>query len=102
VFFFLASILSSRHIVSILQALLKHNAKVYMASRSPEKAKAAIEDLKAKTGKEALFLKLDLADLKSVKAAAEQFMRCVVFVFWTENYGPDAYPMPVRRKSFMP
>ncbi|KAK7451072.1 short-chain alcohol dehydrogenase [Stygiomarasmius scandens] len=57
-----------------VKALLEHNAKVYMASRNPEKAKAAIEDLKAKTGKEALFLKLDLADLKNVKAAAEEFL----------------------------
>ncbi|KAF5371625.1 hypothetical protein D9758_003597 [Tetrapyrgos nigripes] len=56
------------------KALLEHNAKVYMASRNTEKAKAAIEDLKKKTGKEALFLKLDLADLMSVKAAAEEFM----------------------------
>ncbi|KAF5343485.1 hypothetical protein D9758_015640 [Tetrapyrgos nigripes] len=57
-----------------IEALLEHNAKVYMASRNSEKAMAAIEDLKTKTGKEALFLKLDLADLKSVKAAAEEFM----------------------------
>ncbi|KAF5343488.1 hypothetical protein D9758_015647 [Tetrapyrgos nigripes] len=57
-----------------IEALLEHNAKVYMASRNTEKAMAAIEDLKTKTGKEALFLKLDLADLKSVKAAAEEFM----------------------------
>jgi len=64
-----------------IQALLEHNAKVYMASRNPEKAKTAIEDLKAKTGKEALFLKLDLADLKNVKAAAEEFLRRVIRLF---------------------
>ncbi|THU77863.1 hypothetical protein K435DRAFT_606119, partial [Dendrothele bispora CBS 962.96] len=40
-----------------------------------EKAKAAIKDLKQKTDKEAIFLKLDLADLKSVKEAAEEYMR---------------------------
>ncbi|KAG6916435.1 hypothetical protein DXG01_006763 [Tephrocybe rancida] len=44
-----------------------------MAARSPEKAQAAIEDLRAQTGKDAIFLKLDLADLKSVKAAATEF-----------------------------
>jgi len=38
-----------------------------------DKAQAAIEDLQAQTGKEAIFLKLDLADLKSVKAAALEF-----------------------------
>ncbi|THU94703.1 NAD(P)-binding protein [Dendrothele bispora CBS 962.96] len=58
-----------------IQALLEHDAKVYMASRNEEKAKAAIKDLKQKTGKEAIFLKLDLADLKSVKEAAEEYMR---------------------------
>jgi retinol dehydrogenase 12 len=53
--------------------LLEHNAKVYLGARNQTKAKAAIEDLKQKTGKEAIWLKLDLADLKSVKAAAEEF-----------------------------
>lgn len=60
------------------QALLEHNAKVYVAARNPEKAQKAIEDLKTATGKQALFLKLDLADLKSVKAAGEEFNRYVV------------------------
>lgn len=54
-----------------------HNAKVYMASRTPEKARAAIKDLRKETGKEALFLRLDLADLRSIKAAAEEFLRLV-------------------------
>ncbi|OCH84893.1 NAD-P-binding protein [Obba rivulosa] len=56
-----------------IKALLTHNAKVYLAARSPEKAQAAIAELKEATGKEAIFLKLDLADLKSVKAAAEEY-----------------------------
>ncbi|KAA1473087.1 NAD-P-binding protein [Dentipellis sp. KUC8613] len=57
-----------------VKALLVHGAKVYIATRSEEKSKAAIEQLKAETGKEALFLKLDLADLPSVKKAAEEFL----------------------------
>ncbi|KAF8177007.1 hypothetical protein BJ912DRAFT_692851 [Pholiota molesta] len=56
------------------KALLEHDAKVYVASRNPQKAAQAIMDLEKQTGKTALFLKLDLADLKSVKAAAEEFM----------------------------
>jgi NAD(P)-dependent dehydrogenase (short-subunit alcohol dehydrogenase family) len=56
--------------------LLAHNAKVYLAVRNEEKAQSAINELKEQTGKEAIFLKLDLADLKSVKASAEEFMRC--------------------------
>jgi retinol dehydrogenase-12 len=55
--------------------LLAHNAKVYIAVRNEEKAKSAIAELKEQTGKEAFFLKLDLADLESVKSSAEEFIR---------------------------
>jgi NAD(P)-dependent dehydrogenase (short-subunit alcohol dehydrogenase family) len=47
---------------------------VYIAARSSIKAEEAIKELKTGTGKLALFLKLDLADLKSVKRAAEEFL----------------------------
>ena len=59
------------------QALLAKNAKVYIAARSEDRAKAAMEDLKQATGKEAIWLKLDLASLESVKAAVEEFLGCV-------------------------
>ena len=48
---------------------------MYLAARNNDRAKAAIEDLKQTTGKEAIFLKLDLSSLGSVKAAAEEFLR---------------------------
>ncbi|VDB91326.1 unnamed protein product [Peniophora sp. CBMAI 1063] len=54
--------------------LLIHNAKVYIAARDEGRASKAIEELRGETGKEALFLKLDLADMKAVKAAAEEFL----------------------------
>ena len=58
------------------QALLEHNAtRVYIATRSKERAEAAIADLKTTTGKEAIFLELDLADLASVRKAAKEFLR---------------------------
>ena len=57
--------------------MLVKNAKVYVAARSEERAKAAIEDLKQTTGKEAIWLKLDLSSLQSVKAAAKEFLECV-------------------------
>ncbi|KAI0756275.1 NAD(P)-binding protein [Daedaleopsis nitida] len=57
-----------------VKALLEHNAKVYLAARSREKAEAAIADLKQLTGKEAIFLELDLSNLAAVKAAAEKFL----------------------------
>lgn len=56
---------------------MAHNAKVYFACRNETKAREAIKDLREATGKEGIFLLLDLADLHSVKAAAEMFMRCV-------------------------
>ncbi|KAH9836617.1 NAD-P-binding protein [Rhodofomes roseus] len=57
-----------------IKALLEHNAKVYMASRSKEKVDAAIKELVQQTGKEAIFLELDLSSLASVRRAAEEFM----------------------------
>ncbi|KAJ6551225.1 hypothetical protein B0H19DRAFT_164559 [Mycena capillaripes] len=56
------------------RALLQHNAKVYMACRSREKAEIVITELRALTGKEALFLEMDLARLSSIKAASDEFL----------------------------
>ncbi|KAJ6556182.1 NAD(P)-binding protein [Mycena capillaripes] len=56
-----------------VKALLQHNAKVYLTARSAAKGKEAIDDLKSETGKQAEFLELDLADLHSVKRAAQEF-----------------------------
>jgi retinol dehydrogenase 12 len=44
-----------------------------MASRSRERAQVAIAKLKAETGKEAVFLELDLSSLASVRKAADDF-----------------------------
>lgn len=56
-----------------LQVLLRKNARVYMASRSKEKAEAAIAALHTETGKEAIFLKLDVSSMESVRHATEEF-----------------------------
>ncbi|KAJ7084581.1 NAD(P)-binding protein [Mycena belliarum] len=58
---------------TVKQLLLK-NAKVYVAARSPEKAHDAIKRLEQETKKTAIFLQLDLADLTSVRKAAETFL----------------------------
>ena len=50
-----------------------------MAARNKQKAEAAIADLKEQTGKEAIWLELDLASLASVRHAAKEFMLCVIF-----------------------
>ena len=55
--------------------LLSKGARVYIATRSEEKSQKVIEELKKETGKDGIFfLKLDLADLASVKAAAEEYI----------------------------
>ncbi|KAH8822871.1 NAD-binding protein [Flagelloscypha sp. PMI_526] len=55
------------------KALLEHGARVYLACRDKVKTDAVISALQRTTGKTALFLELDLASLKSVKRAAEEF-----------------------------
>ncbi|KZV96235.1 NAD(P)-binding protein [Exidia glandulosa HHB12029] len=57
-----------------VKALLNKNATVYIAARSRTKAEAAIAALKQETGREALFLELDLASLSSVHHAATKFL----------------------------
>jgi retinol dehydrogenase 12 len=59
----------------LAKALLVHKAKVYIAARNEAKARQVIQELKMETGKEALFLQLDLANLKAVKRCAEEFLR---------------------------
>lgn len=44
-----------------------------MASRSRERAQAAITKLKSETGREAVFLELDLSSLASVRKAVDEF-----------------------------
>ncbi|KAF8895337.1 NAD(P)-binding protein [Infundibulicybe gibba] len=55
------------------KALLAHNAKVYLAARNAQKAEQAIKELEEQTGKRAVFLQLDLADLVSIRTAAKEF-----------------------------
>jgi len=57
------------------RVLLSKGAKVYIAARSEERSQSAIEELKQETGKDSVFfLKLDLSDLASIKATAEEFV----------------------------
>ncbi|KAI0640561.1 NAD-P-binding protein [Trametes meyenii] len=62
-----------------VQHLARHGAKVYMAARSEEKARAAIGRLHSEglaPGKgEVIWLNLDLSDPRDVKKAAEAFMK---------------------------
>jgi len=56
------------------RVLLSKNAKVYLAGRNARRLEDAIAELKELTGKEGIPLVLDLADLKSVKEAAAEFL----------------------------
>ena len=61
----------------LFQVLLVHGAKVYIAARNQVQSEDTIRQLKEETDNEAIYLKLDLANLKIVKAAAEEFLRSV-------------------------
>ncbi|EIW52752.1 NAD-P-binding protein [Trametes versicolor FP-101664 SS1] len=57
-----------------VKALLNHNAKVWIAGRNPKRVAEAVEDLRKETGKVALVLHMDLADLQSIKRAVAEFL----------------------------
>lgn len=61
----------------LARMLYSKNAKVYIAARSEEKAKTAMADIK-KTSPDSSgsmdFLRLDLADLTTIKASADSFL----------------------------
>ena len=59
------------------QQLLAHNARVYLAARSAQKANEAIAELQEETGKQAIFLQLDLADIPAVRRSAQEFLSYV-------------------------
>jgi retinol dehydrogenase-12 len=61
----------------LAQILYSKDAKVYIAARSEEKANAAIEAIKLahpKSQGELGFIRLDLADLSTIKASVQQFL----------------------------
>ena len=82
----------------LVKHLSSHGAKVYMASRNRSKAEAAIAELEKETGKRAIFLELDLADLSSVKKAVETFQTYVcLYLYWVNPYNLDVI---ARRTSY--
>ncbi|THU86142.1 NAD-P-binding protein [Dendrothele bispora CBS 962.96] len=57
-----------------VKALLEKNARVYLVARDENKAQAVIDEYTKITGRTAIFLKIDLADLHSIKAAVKEFL----------------------------
>ena len=61
--------------IPVAQVLLSKNARVYIAARDENRAQKTIDELKEKTGKQPIFfLRLNLADLPSIKTTAEEFI----------------------------
>ena len=61
----------------LAQILYSHNAKVYVAGRSAEKASKMIEAIKQahpESKGELIFLHLDLDDLTTIKSSAQEFL----------------------------
>lgn len=60
-----------------LQILVERGARVYVAARDKTRGTVAVDAIRAETGKgeeHVRFLQLDLADLTSVRRAAEEFL----------------------------
>ncbi|THU91854.1 NAD-P-binding protein [Dendrothele bispora CBS 962.96] len=57
-----------------VKALLEKNATVYLAARNEKKSLDVLEEYASLPGK-GIFINLDLADLHSVKTAAQEFLR---------------------------
>ncbi|KAL7952466.1 hypothetical protein V8C34DRAFT_319004 [Trichoderma compactum] len=84
------------------QVLYSKNAKVYMMARSEEKTKTAIDSIKStvtKSGGELIYLKLDLSDIPSAKASAEEFLRREKNLHLLFNNAGVGYPEPGSKTS---
>lgn len=72
-----------------------------MASRSKEKADAAIKELQQQTGKEAIFLELDLSNLASVRKAAEEYLRYGILTTMHDRNEVSRQRFAARRVYYM-
>lgn len=62
----------------LVQILYQHNARVWLAARSEQKAIELIQSLQSRypsSKGEAMFLSLELSDLTTIKASAERFLK---------------------------
>ncbi|EKD18224.1 uncharacterized protein L3040_007605 [Drepanopeziza brunnea f. sp. 'multigermtubi'] len=87
----------------LAEILYAHNAKIYIAARSEDKAQKAIEELKSKhkdSKGDLVYLHLDLDDLTTIKASAETFLareKCL-HVLWN-NAGVMRPPQGSQTKQ---
>ena len=80
------------------QQLLAHNAKVYLAARSAQKANEAISELQEETGKQAIFLQLDLSDIPAVRRSAQEFLSYVP-IYYLRGFLVQAHKQSVFRNE---
>lgn len=86
--------------LNVHQALLQKNAKVYLAARNETRAKTAIAELLVETGKEAIWLELDLSSFQSIEKAAKEFHRCVPLAMFFHHGSLTPDPLSkVRKRS---
>jgi NAD(P)-dependent dehydrogenase (short-subunit alcohol dehydrogenase family) len=75
--------------LEVCKILYSNNATVYLAGRSEDKCRKAIssivESLQRKPTGELKFLKLDLADLSTIKASADEFLGQEIRLDWLCN-----------------
>jgi hypothetical protein len=74
---------------------------VYLGARNREKGEKTIHELKLETGKEGILLELDLSDLKSVKAAAEEFQTYVMRAIRLQTLPDLSSLTAAKRRSFI-
>ena len=71
---------------------MAHNAKVYIACRSEEKAEKAMEELREATGKNDIqFVALDLSSFASIRKAVDHLKRFRVMTPHSGNISESTY-----------
>lgn len=77
------------------QILYSKNAKVYMMARSEEKTRQAMDEIRAAVPKSAgdlVYIRLDLADLPTVRTSADEFLRREAKLHLLFNNAGVGYP----------
>ncbi len=81
--------------LQLSKILYAHNATLYIAGRSESKAQSAIDSIKSDTPESSgkvVFLKLDLSDLTTIKAAVEEFTSKETKLHWLDNNAGLMHP----------
>lgn len=81
--------------------LARHGGQVLMAARNPERLRPALDKVAAVGGPEPIAIEMDLAELDSVRAAAQQVRQAVdVLHVLVNNAGVMAVPFELTKDGF--